>query len=70
MALPTNIVSIINQARSGELGNIETIKIGDVLVDVLENVTGSDVMRITRKPVEAGFAVTDAAIKSGPLRSS
>lgn len=62
MALPTNIVSLINQAAAGTLGNVEQIKIGDVLVDVLENVTGSDVMRITRKPVEAGFAVTDAAI--------
>lgn len=69
MALPTNIVSIINQARSGELGNIETIKIGDVLVDILENVTGSDVMRITRKPVEAGFAVTDAAIREPTERT-
>jgi hypothetical protein len=62
MAVPASILSVIAQAQAGELGKIEQIKIGDVLVDVLTNVTGSDVMRITRKPVEAGFNVTDAAI--------
>jgi hypothetical protein len=69
MALPTDIMSLINQAKAGSISNIEQIKIGDVLVDVLENVTGSDMMRITRKPVESGFAVTDAAIREPTERT-
>jgi hypothetical protein len=60
--IPTNLVSLISQARDGVLGNIEQMLIGDIIVDVLQNVTGTDAMRITRKPVEAGFNITDAAI--------
>jgi len=62
VAIPTNVTQIIAQAREGELGKIETVQIGDVVVDILENVSGVDEMRITKKPVEAGFNVTDAAI--------
>lgn len=61
MAFPNNIADIVAQARDGELGLIETIKIGDLVVDMLTGLNAPDQANVTRKPIAAGFAVTDAA---------
>ena len=67
--IPSNIVGAAAAIRDGEFGLIEEIKIGDLIVSALTGVDGTDEMSVTEKPVEAGYIVSDAAIKM-PIRRS
>lgn len=69
MVLPATIVDAANSVRDGEFGLIEEIKIGDLVVSALTALDATDEMEITEKPVEAGYTVTDAAIKLPARRS-
>ncbi|MBV6340985.1 phage baseplate protein [Candidatus Magnetobacterium casense] len=62
MGLPTNIADAASQIKDGVLGAVETIMIGDVMVSALTGLSGGNSVEITRKPIEAGFATTDAAV--------
>jgi hypothetical protein len=62
MVLPTNIADAAAALRDGELGKIETVKIGDVIVSALRDVQFIDDSIVTRKPVQAGYTMTDAAV--------
>jgi hypothetical protein len=61
MGFPANIADIIAQIRDGEVGLIETVKIGTLVVDCLTGLNAPRRKNVTRKPIDAGFAVTDAA---------
>jgi len=60
--IPNNISDAIQAARNGELGTIETIKIGDLVVDALVELDDGESLFITRKPVQDGSIRTDMAI--------
>ena len=60
--LPTNIADAVAQLRDGELGNWETIKIGDVVVSALMDVDYTDDSVITDRRVQAGYSATEAAV--------
>lgn len=62
MGFPANIVDVIARIQDGELGLIEVVKIGDLVVDCLTGLTAPNRKNVTRKPIDAGFAVTDAAV--------
>lgn len=67
MVLPTNLADGIAAARDGKLGVIEEIQISsdddDLLVSALTGMFQSDSMIVTRKPIQAGFDMTDAAVR-------
>ncbi|MCP4604484.1 MAG: hypothetical protein GY847_28840 [Proteobacteria bacterium] len=63
MGIPTNAVDAASALADGSLGVIEIIKIGDLTVSALQGLSGGDEMRITDKPVQSGFAVSDAAVR-------
>lgn len=69
MTIPSNLADAAAAVRDGEFGLIEDIKIGDLIVSALTGLDGSDEMTITEKPVEAGYNITDAAIKMPARRS-
>lgn len=55
--IPTNLVDVANQIRSGDIGLIDVVTIGDLHVSALLGITGSDKKEVTRRPVQAGFQV-------------
>ena len=63
MSLPATLSDAIQQFRDGQLGKIETIKIGDLVVDALTDMSAPSVLTVTRKPIEKGYNITDAAIR-------
>ncbi|MCK5610781.1 hypothetical protein KAR91_53405 [Candidatus Pacearchaeota archaeon] len=63
MSIPNNINDAIQAARDGELGVIDQIKIGDILVDALTGLDDTEILSITRKPIQDGTVMTDAAIE-------
>jgi len=60
--IPTNLADAIQAAREGELGLIEEIKIGDLTVSALMELDAPESLMITKKPIQNGFSMTDAAI--------
>lgn len=52
-------VDIVNGIKSGQIGVIEAIKIGDCVVSALTGLSGADSVTITERKVQAGFAVTE-----------
>lgn len=60
MVLPANVADGIAAIQDGELGVIEDVMIGDVLVSALSGLSNPLEASITRKPVEAGYLSTDA----------
>jgi hypothetical protein len=61
--IPTNVADAAAAIKGGEIGLIPVIKIGDLTISALTGLSGPDAKTITRKPVEAGFTITDAAVK-------
>lgn len=59
--LPTNIADAAAAIRDGELGLIEEIKIGDLVISALTGLDYADEMEITERPMQAGYLATDAA---------
>jgi hypothetical protein len=62
MVFPANLTDAISAARDGELGDIEEIKIGDLVVSALTGLQSPRFARVTRKPVETGFEIADAIV--------
>ncbi len=62
MGLPNSIVDVIKSIQDGEIGLIDVIKIGDLTVSQLTGLSAPKSLTPTRKPVQAGFAMTDAAV--------
>lgn len=62
MTIPNNLVDAFNAKKDGELGEIEDCKIGDLLVSGCLSLDAPESLLITRKPIQAGFEMTDAAI--------
>jgi len=67
--IPNNIADAVASIRDGEFGLIEQIYIGDLLVSALTGLSGSDEMIVTEKPIEEGYAATDAAVRLPTVRS-
>ena len=63
MTLPNNLNDAIQAGRDGELGLIDQIKIGDILVDALVGLDDTEILNITRKPIQNGTVMSDAAIE-------
>lgn len=64
-----SIVDIGNDIRSGKIGVIPAIRIGDVAVSALTGLRGADSVSFTTKSVQAGFAVTDGIVHRPKERS-
>jgi hypothetical protein len=63
MGIPNNMVDAISAIKDGDLGVITTVTIGDVLVSALRNLYAPKRLRVTKKAIEDGYDITDAAIK-------
>jgi hypothetical protein len=63
VTIPINLNDAIQAARDGELGLIEKVKIGDIIVDALVGLDDTEILRVTRKPIQDGTVMTDAAIE-------
>jgi len=57
-----NALTAATAVADGKLGLFTQVMIGDLVVDVLMGLSAPESLTITRKPVEAGYAATDAAI--------
>ena len=62
MTIPNNLVDAAAAIKDGKLGVIEVAKIGDIIVSALTGVDAPSSLTITRKPVQSGFTITDAAV--------
>jgi hypothetical protein len=62
MGIPNSIADVVQSIRDGEVGLIDVIKIGDLTVSQLTGLSVPKSLTPTRKPVQAGFAMTDAAV--------
>ncbi len=58
MSIAGNLAS----AAASLLGGMEDAKIGDLTLSALMALEGSDPLDVTRKPVDKGFVMTDAAV--------
>ncbi len=67
--IPNNVADAAAAVKDGELGLIEQVYIGDLLVSALTGLSGGDEMIVTRKPIEEGFAASDAAVRLPTVRS-
>lgn len=48
--------------KAGLLGNMEDVKIGDIIISALTGLSNPIQLDVTRKPIAAGYAITDAAV--------
>lgn len=69
MSLPLTLTDAIAAINDGSLGIIEVVSIsavdplgGSLVVSALMELSGSDELDITSKPIESGLEITDAAI--------
>jgi hypothetical protein len=62
MTIPNNLVDAAAAVGNGELGTVETVKIGDLIVSALTGVDYPTSLSVTRKPIQTGFTITDAAV--------
>jgi hypothetical protein len=62
MGIPTNAADAAAAIRDNVLGVIENILIGELLVDALTGLDNPESIIVTKKPVEQGFEVTEAAV--------
>ncbi|MCP4537156.1 MAG: hypothetical protein GY832_08405 [Chloroflexi bacterium] len=60
--IPNNVADAAAAVKDGELGLIEQVYIGDLLVSALTGLSGSREKIVTEKPIEEGFAHTYAAV--------
>jgi len=67
--IPSNMSDAVSAARDGELGLLEQVKIGDLLVSALLTLYVPSTKSITRKPMAENFAITDAVVDE-PLEMS
>jgi hypothetical protein len=63
MGIPNNMVDAISAIKDGEIGLVTTVMIGDVLVSSLRGLYAPTRLSVTKKPIEDGYDITDAAIK-------
>jgi len=63
MTIPKNIVDVASQIKSGTLGVIELIKIGDLQVSALTALSAPREKEVTRRRVQAGFSVINGVIE-------
>jgi hypothetical protein len=62
MPIPNNIADAAAAVRDGSLGLITVAKIGDLVVSALTDLSATLAIIPTRKPIAAGYTVTDAAV--------
>ena len=62
MTIPTNVADAAQAINDGTLGVIEDIMIGDLLISALMGLQTPLETVITRKPIQEGFSITDAAV--------
>ena len=63
MGFPNNIADAASAIQDGSFGFLDTIEIGDLLVSVLTGLNAPKEYTITRKPIEDGYSITDAAVE-------
>lgn len=63
MPIPNNISDAASAIRDGKFGLIEVIKIGDLVVSALMGLSAPRELIPTRKAIEDGYEITDAAVK-------
>lgn len=63
VSIPNNIADTAAAIKNGDIGLIPVVKIGDITVTALTGLSAPHSVEITRKPVQAGYDITDAAIK-------
>jgi hypothetical protein len=63
MPLPNNLSDAAAAVKDGSIGIIEIAQIGDVIIGALRSVSAPSRLRVTRKPVEAGYVMSDAAVE-------
>lgn len=54
------LADVATQVAEGALGLVDAIMIGNVAVSALEGLSAPDTSFVTRKPVQAGYIMTDA----------
>ena len=62
MTIPNNLVDAAAAVKDGKLGIVETIKIGDLVVSALTGLDSPTSLTVTRKPMQSGYTITDAAV--------
>ena len=61
--IPNNLNDAIQAARDGELGLVDQIKIGDIVVDALVGLDNAESLNITSLPIQSGITLTLAAVE-------
>jgi len=62
MGFPGGIADAASAIAAALLGLIDDVKIGDMIVSSLTDLSNPSELRITRKPISMGYAITDAAV--------
>jgi hypothetical protein len=62
MGFPSGVADATKSIVKSALGVVEQVTIGDVLVNALTSLQNDRSLRVTRKPVAAGYSMTDAAV--------
>ena len=63
MSLLDKTADVAKDLAFALLGEIDQIKIGDIIVSACERIQAPSELRITRKTIGAGYPITDAAVK-------
>ena len=63
MTLPGNIAAAAAAFAAGALGNIEYVKIGDIIVSACRGLSHPSELEITEKVIGTGYPISDAARK-------
>lgn len=62
MTFPATIKNAVDQLKNGTMDNVEDVKIGDIIISALNGVSCPSSLSVTRKPIAAGYAISDAAV--------
>ncbi len=62
MGFPAAIATAAAAAAKAILGLVDVVKIGDLPVSALTSLSNPSELRVTRKPIGSGYAITDAAV--------
>ena len=62
MPFPPLIAQVVKGIAEAILGVIDIVLIGDVAVSALTDLSNPSELRVTRKPIHQGYAITDAAV--------
>ena len=62
MPFPSNLADAAAAVADGTIGVIDTVTIGSVIVGALRSVQAPERLRVTRKAVQVGYDINDAAV--------